>query len=293
MNPVILITSLLFSCYSTDISKSYTHTEIDLAFNDYWYNNEAEISSYNLSQARYGEIHEGHAVLIYVTEQFSPSSGAKANNPTQKDPPVMKLNFTKKFNTGIYPYSMMTSIFFPISGKTHSLKISSSSQEWCGHTYMEMFNKKQFELQIASYFEGESRTLKLKKNLLEDDLWIKIRLNPKNLPTGRHQVIPSFFSLRLMHKALKDYSCDLSLDTENDNYTYNIEYPELERSVSIIFEKEFPYRILGWEETKFSGFGENRKILTTKATLIKTIKSPYWQKHSNEDSHLRKELGLE
>ncbi len=30
--------------------------------------------------------------------------------------PVLKLNFSKKFNTGIYPYSMMSSVFMPIKG---------------------------------------------------------------------------------------------------------------------------------------------------------------------------------
>jgi len=35
-------------------------------FGDYWYTGEAELTSYELKQSRYGEIHEGHAVLIFV-----------------------------------------------------------------------------------------------------------------------------------------------------------------------------------------------------------------------------------
>ena len=80
----------------------------------YWYNNEAEISSYALSQARYGEVHKGKAVLVYVTEPFSPDKNTKADAPSDGNISVLKLNFMKKFNTGIYPYSMMTSIFFPL-----------------------------------------------------------------------------------------------------------------------------------------------------------------------------------
>ncbi|MEM6726422.1 MAG: septum formation inhibitor Maf, partial [Bacteroidota bacterium] len=33
-------------------------------FKQYWYNGEAELSSYSLQQARYGEIHEGEAVMV-------------------------------------------------------------------------------------------------------------------------------------------------------------------------------------------------------------------------------------
>lgn len=39
-------------------------------FKSYWYSNEAEITSYKLEQARYGEMRDGTAVLIYVTEPF-------------------------------------------------------------------------------------------------------------------------------------------------------------------------------------------------------------------------------
>ena len=83
-------------------------------FGDYWYQGKAEITSYEMEQARYGEIRKGHAVLIFVTEDFSKSKQVKLDNP-QKDPEdavkILKLNFVRKFITGIYPYSIMTSVF--------------------------------------------------------------------------------------------------------------------------------------------------------------------------------------
>ena len=39
-------------------------------FQDYWYNHGAEISRYSLKQMRYGEIHDGDAVLVFVTEKM-------------------------------------------------------------------------------------------------------------------------------------------------------------------------------------------------------------------------------
>ena len=39
-------------------------------FKAHWFDGYAEISSYSIDQSRYGEIREGNAVLIYVTEDF-------------------------------------------------------------------------------------------------------------------------------------------------------------------------------------------------------------------------------
>jgi len=45
---------------------------ISQEFKDYWYAGKAEISSYKLEQARYGELRDGTAALIFVTEDFLP-----------------------------------------------------------------------------------------------------------------------------------------------------------------------------------------------------------------------------
>ena len=44
--------------------------QLSQEFKGYWYAGKAEVSSYKLEQARYGEIREGNAVLVYVTEDF-------------------------------------------------------------------------------------------------------------------------------------------------------------------------------------------------------------------------------
>lgn len=269
--------------------------DIDPEAKKYWYSGKAEISSYQLSQARYGELHNGKAVLVFVTEPFSTRTNTKADRPQKEDTSVMKLNFTKKFNTGVYPYSMMTSTFYPFEDGKHSFKISSSSQEWCGHTYMEMTNSDQLEFDVRSYFQDEGQfKKKLNKSLLEDDLWTKIRLNPNTLPKGELEVIPSFFYLRLMHKELKAYTCQLDHQKLDGNTAQlNLNYSELERQLSIQYETDFPYRILAWQESYYSGWGAKRQKLTSKAQLIKTIQSDYWNKNSNIDSGLRSELGLD
>lgn len=260
----------------------------------YWYSAKAEITSYKLQQARYGEIHEGTAVFVFVTEPFSPTNFVKADHPTANDVSVLKLNQTRKFNTGIYPYSIMTSSFLPFKEGDHSIKVTSSCQEWCGHTYMEVQNSQDghFGVKIDSYFEGETQEMsKSVAKLLEDDVWTMIRIR-KDLPTGKISMYPSMLATRLLHLEFKPYTCNASIKSKGTSSIYTLEYPELKRTLKIEFEQAHPHKIIGWTETSPGGFGVNSELLTTTATRMKSINSDYWNHHSVADSTLRKELNL-
>ncbi|MDC1403180.1 septum formation inhibitor Maf [Crocinitomicaceae bacterium] len=270
-----------------------TQRTLDKETKEYWYSGRAEISSYALTQARYGELREGEAVMVFVTEPFSTKSNTKADAPSKDNVNVLKLNFTKRFNTGIYPYSMMNSTFYPVSDGEHSLKASTSIQEWCGHVYMELQNKNKFELVHHSYFEGESFVSSIEKTALEDDVWSQIRLEPKSINTGKSKMIPSFFYLRLMHKEAKAYDCNWSYVTNKDQTSVvTMTYPELQRELKIRFSTDFPHSILSWTETYPDGYGPNKKMMETSGKMIKSIRSEYWNKNSNADEKLREELGL-
>lgn len=263
--------------------------ELSQEFKKYWYSGESEISSYKLEQARYGEIRQGNTVLIYVSEDFLPNEQVKADRQDTTNIPVLKLNATKNFNTGIYPYSIMQSVFYPVANNQHALKISCSIQEWCGHIYTQLNNREEFEIKAHSYFEGEAdKHFNLNKTILENELWTQLRISPKSLPTGTIHLIPSFEYCRLSHKPLKAYKARASLTSNS----YTIEYIDFERSLTINFNTNFPFDILGWEETFKSGFGKNAKSLTTKATKLKTIKSPYWELNKNKNEVLRDTLQL-
>lgn len=262
-------------------------------FKDYWYASEAEITSYELKQARYGEIRNGKAVLIYVTEPFLSDKQVKADQRAPENIPVLKLNSTKNYITGIYPYSIMSSSFYPVYDNSHAIKVSFSSQEWCGQVYAQLNNREKYEITSHSYFETEAdQNLKLDKYILENELWNKIRINPKELPVGEHKLIPSLEYVRLSHHELKEYSAILTLNESETMLSYEIVYPDLERTLKIDFGKTFPHIIEGWSETFPSGFGENKKQLTSTAKKIATLKSPYWQKNSAKFLPLRDSLGL-
>lgn len=251
------------------------------------------MTSFELEQSRYGEIHKGKSVLIYVTEDFNPEKQVKADQQRANNVPVLKLNSTKKFYTGIYPYSVMTSTFYPVSNNKHAIKVTASMQEWCGHIFSQLNNRAKFDIQSFSYFESESdQEFSIDKAILEDELWTKLRIDPAQLPTGTQQIIPAFEVLRMKHIPLKTYEATATLTTSGTTSTYELNYPKLNRKLVINFNASFPYDILGWTETSSSGFGNNTKILTTKATKIKQLKTPYWSKNSVKDSILRKNLGL-
>lgn len=269
-------------------------------FNEYWYQGKAEITSYDLQQARYGEIREGSAVLVFVTEDFSKKNHVKLDNPRRnpKDAiPVLKLNMTRKFNTGIYPYSMMMSSFTPIDLKKNpsTLKVTNSSQEWCGHTFMQLnLGKYSYESQLFSYFESEGdNTTRLERTLLEDELWSKIRIDPNSLPIGNIDIIPSTTYARLKHIDFKNEKATTSLKEKGEEMHFHLFYKNLDRKLSIVFEKAFPHEIISWEETYKDGYGASAKKMTTKGTRKKTIMLDYWSKNGIEDAHYRKELGLE
>ncbi|MCK0114522.1 septum formation inhibitor Maf [Gelidibacter sp. F63206] len=258
-------------------------------FKAYWFANEAEITSYTLEQGRYGEIREGTAVLVFVTEPFLEEEQVKADQSSPTNISVLKLNATKKFNTGIYPYSIMQSVFYPMANNQHALKVSCSVQEWCGHVYTQLNNRSEFEVVSHSYFEGEAdEDFSMGKAILENELWTQLRIHPESLPIGNLEVVPSLEFLRLRHIPIRAYPASAELTSGN----YTITYPDLNRSLSIQFNPQFPFDITSWEETFISGSGDKAKPLTTKATKLKTIKSDYWNRTTNNDLPLRESLGL-
>jgi len=258
-------------------------------FNQYWYDGNAEITSYKLSQVRYGEIHEGRAVTIFVTEDFLPEKQVKADYQNEKNIPVLKLNSTKKFLTGVYPYSLMTSTFSPVDNDIHPLKITFSSQEWCGNTFMQLNNRKNFEIDFYSYFESNSdKKLSLEKNVLENSFWNLARINPYQIKKGRYKIIPSFEFLALNHKKIKPYDAEVNLLKQDNLLNLTIYYPELKRKLILNLTEDFPFTIESWEEHMVRG----EKKLVTKAEKIEKIKVKYWNKNSNKDKIIREKLRI-
>ena len=58
------------------------------------------------------------------------------------------------------------------------MKVTCSSQEWCGHTFTQLEHKGKYHITSHSYFESEGeQKFSVEEALLEDDVWSKIRLS--------------------------------------------------------------------------------------------------------------------
>lgn len=270
-------------------------------FGEYWYEGKAEINRFDLDQSRYGEVRKGEAVLVFVTEDFLLEEQVKKEFGNDRSTSVLKSNLIKKFTTGIYDYSLMTSAFTPVDFRKHpsTLKITFSSQDWCGHSFSQMNLKdRRLKYQWHSYFQAEGdREAVFDATYVEEDIWTRIRLEPQTLPLGKVQMVPSLEYLRLEHKEVKPYQCEANLFLQvNDSrsgeefYSYQLYYPELDRKLIVKCESLFPFRILGWQEVWNSS--DDHSEITT-AELKNTIKSDYWNKNMPNNKALRDSLGLQ
>lgn len=295
---LILSGYFLSACKHEDVPPSEPFKQV-------WYAGKAELSSYALQQARYGEIRDGEAALIFVTEDFSTDALVKLDEPENNNDKVrvLKMNMTKNFVTGIYPYSMMLSVFTPVSnfGRQKTVKVNCSSQEWCGQTFSQLrLNENTYTWQLHSYFEKEGeQNKKLDAVLLEDELWNRIRMSPLSLPQGEFTLIPGLLWQRLSHKEIGEEKAILSLSKGDSIFlsdgpvqVYKIHYPAAQRTLQIYFGAAFPHPILGWQESYPNGFGSNKKMLMTKAVRKKTIWLDYWKHNTLADSTYRDSLQL-
>lgn len=269
--------------------------EVDFeVWGNYWFQGKAEISSYDLVQYRYGEAREGEAVLIFVTEDFSRKRQVKLDRPDEAGRDklsVLKMNQTRDFLTGIYPYHMMLSAFTPTKEAGFGVKFNLTSQEWCGHTFTQLNLKsgQDYKGKLYSYFEEEGDLDFSISALIEDDIWNLIRINPNQVPVGNVKVLPSLIFQRFSHKEFKAEEAFIRMvDISRDRSRMELTYSSGERVVHIDFEKDFPFQIMAWEEIIIKD--GQKEITSGKRKGIKQI--DYWKRNSLEDEFLRKELQL-
>jgi len=168
----------------------------NVAVNNYWSQGKAEVNVYEVSQNRYQENHSGQLVSVFVTEDFLTDKQVKNEHYVNENSAwILKNIQLKKFTTGVYDYSLFNSVFTPIDRNKFpkSLKVSASSQEWCGtmYTQFNLISNTDYKVEHNSYFETEGdKTTRIKKSYLEDEVFNVLRMNPLLLPLGTIQLIP-------------------------------------------------------------------------------------------------------
>jgi hypothetical protein len=269
----------------------------------YWGDGRAELDGYRLTQPRYGAKREGTAVLVYVTEDFSDSLRVKADpgkHPASDVFPVLKLNAVRDFQTGIYDYNVLTSVFTRVGPGFPLAKVSFSSQEWCGHVYHQLVPRAgRVQGVFHSYFDGEADgkdDLALPDGgIFEDALPVLVR-GLGGLPflkEGERRSVPFLPSLlrsRLEHRPLAWGQASLARAAETTEITVPagrfrvITYTVAEsggRTVTYQVESAPPQRLVRWAADD----GEE-------AVLLGSTREAYWKLNGpGGESHL-KALGL-
>ncbi|TAL07789.1 MAG: hypothetical protein EPO02_14025, partial [Nitrospirae bacterium] len=179
-----------------------------------WGDGKAELDGYTLTQSRYGEPRDGKAVMIFVTEDHSVKEQVKIEGDPSKVPAkekysVMKLNVVRHFQTGIYSYHVLGSVFCRVDDHFQPSKISVSVQEWCGHVYHQLvIDRRRVVETLHSYFGGEGDQTRVHRFrdpiLFADTIPLLVReLQGPWLAPGQTQEFsggPTLLSLRLSHK---------------------------------------------------------------------------------------------
>ena len=257
--------TLLFSGALLLVVGLATSSGVADRFGDHWWDGKAELDGYRLKVSRYGQERQGTCVMIYVTEPFSESKRVKADDPDSNPQDTfnaLKLNIVRDFQTGIYDYNTMVSVFVRSDDFAPS-KISFTSAEWCGHVYEELlFDKGKVRGHYYSYFEDESgpRQVELPNGgIAEDNLFILLRgLRGPFLEPGETQrivLLPSVYFGRLAHSPFGWVSAEIKRESKEtavtvpagkfNAFVYKLEVEDGRRGTFYV-EDQYPHRIVKW-----------------------------------------------
>jgi hypothetical protein len=285
----------------------------DPDFGSWWHDGKAELNGYRLGIARYGEARRGQAVLVYVTEPFSESKRVKVDD-AERNPgdtfDALKLNFVRDFQTGIYDYNTMASLFVR-SDSFEPVKETFSSAEWCGQVFHELvFHESGISGRYSSYFEdesGESRLDSKPDGVVEDNLFILLRgLRGEFLAPGETRsfdFLPSPLYSRLSHRPVAWTTAEI----ERRIGTEAVAVPAGGFAASVYLvrvadgregrfdvEAAYPHRIVRWNWSPPIGGDPGRSLGgEDSGELTGSTRLEYWKLHANgEESHLEA-LGIE
>jgi hypothetical protein len=268
----------------------------------HWGDGKAELNGYRLTQPRYGEKRAGTAVLVYVTEDFSDSLRVKADpgrHPKSDVYPVMKLNVVRDFQTGIYDYNVMTSVFARVAPGWPVAKVSFSSQEWCGHVWHQLLPRGGVaQAVLHSYFDGEAdgrSELKVPAGAtFADVLPILLRgWGGEYAKPGEARsvpLLPTLLSARLDHKPLAwgtatiRRAAELRTEAVPAGRFEVVVWTVTEQggpTATFLIEARPPHRLVRWSTDQ----GED-------AALLGSTRLPYWRLHGNGDEKYLREIGL-
>ena len=272
-----------------------------------WGDGNAEVATYAASVMRYDTLRAASVVVITVTEPVSRRTWVKDDRAEGDDRvDVLKINQMATFQTGVYPYSVMTSTFMPVAdfgpgigGRFAPAKITLTAQEWCGHVWHGVWpGAGGFRSSMRSYFAEEGETDRAaavpEGTLYEDALLAQLRELDGPFHGGRDwrgSLVPTLWHQRVAHDTLAAVDATIArADTSVAGPEGTIAATRFRIAYdagrgpfvrTLVVERAAPRRILGWS----TSLGERGR-------LVRAVRMPYWQLNRGGDERWRDSLGL-
>lgn len=297
----LTLASLLAACGTQAAAPGSTlpPTTADSAFWDHWGDGRAEVATYALTTPRYGEARAGEAVWITVTEDFDGEAMVKSDRAGANRVPVLKWNEARDFHTGVYDYHVMTSAFVALDGRApwgEALKVTSSSQEWCGHTWDQLVRRDDgYHHTVHSYFEGESFADRVEAvpadAVVEDALPLLVRgLLGDPLAEGPLTVrlLPKAMDARFEHRTATFETATIARGEAE-----TVDVPAGAFEAAPVAVDAAGHDTTFWVQTA----PPHRIVKFTRSNgevgeLVAVERMPYWQLNTRRDGPRRQRLGL-
>lgn len=266
------------------------------AFWRVWGDGRAELARYDVLTPRYGELHPAELVFITVTEPHDRRRWVKDDDaPAAERVNVLKLNISLKFETGLYPYSVLTSVFAPVDGyfaeRFAPAKITLTAQEWCGQVFEALWPGEPASLrEVRSYFADEGdddATLATAPGTLyEDALWVQLRELDGPFNGGapwRGEMVPSLWRMRRAHGPVRPLQAEISRHQETEGAETRTVFELSLGAFRRRYEVDAAHRLVAWRASD----GEV-------ARLAESARLPYWALNRERDRVPQREaLGLD
>jgi hypothetical protein len=224
--------------------------------NAYWNSGKAEFQVYEATVKKYDVNRKATVKLIMVKEPFDPVRLVKTGRE-EDSVNMVKLNMIQQIPTGIYDYFQMASIFFERS-TGRILKYTMTSQDGCGNTFMEYRRREGKHLfHYHSYFDdqGDLETILEDGELtFYDSLPVVLRFRLTQAGEYRLNIMDSLISNKWIPLTIREGL--VRNRSEEGRKVGGKTYPRVfisevrrgEQKDLLVFEAEYPYRLLEWRK---------------------------------------------
>lgn len=263
-----LLLVLVAGCGKKKVVSKKSARKLPEWFAGYWNTSMTEVSTYELKQARFGNVYEGEAFLSFSPVVYSRARHIEAAiiDTLNKDQmKTLQLVNHRNYKCGNQWHSLSQMVVMPqiIREGPYALKIAASVNELNGISYAQLnldANKYLLQIRSPDNREGDQNRV-VPLTMTEDQIWCMMRIYPDSLPIGSAMILPGLLSTRLRHEMVQPQSAQMSLQIaanaelppalQNRGMLkkYVIDYPENGRTLVIYFNAVPPHFIEGWEES--------------------------------------------